>query len=524
MKFGKKRGITFFLIISIMSVLMILIGSLLYFMFNEGKLVSNYIESTVALYIAESGLEQALYEIQADLYKVKKYGWNKMFDESDKGSDIPLQTFDDIAKKIKIEIPGGSLRDVRVSYELFLFMTQKFGKLTIMAEGEYRGTSKKIEITKSFYGLDGHDDGGLVPALWKTLFILNPQYFKHFGLDSDFIVHGERVYMRESTIDLGDQLVDKLCRFIDMGYGLFGGGVDLTDVDVLEGRISKKYKKFEWKKAFGIIPYPYWSPVVEDYKDNIHAGVVIDKIPNLKTDSEYQRVATKKYGDPQKKSVGYEGFSILGQGFAPTTYKNVVEFNGWGSWQNIPTKWYQFWKNPTKADDASTPIELNGIQYVDGDVMVEGYYKGNGAIVSSGNIYISGDLMKWGASPEVRKKSGLALISVNGEVIYKPHHDKDWSRYPAIFKNLNPYMEASITAPQGFRMEGGKGAFVQKLMDLTIKGNLVVNNLDLKKLPYDVKIVEDTDLRDLQEPWKGEDGITHKYFMKETIISWLEYR
>ncbi len=41
----------------------------------------------------------------------------------------------------------------------------------------------------------------------------------------------------------------------------------------------KKYKKFEWKKAFGLIPYPSWTPVVEDYKDNIHAGVVIDKIP-----------------------------------------------------------------------------------------------------------------------------------------------------------------------------------------------------------------------------------------------------
>jgi hypothetical protein len=43
-------------------------------------------------------------------------------------------------------------------------------------------------------------------------------------------------------------------------------------------------------------------------------------------------------------------------------------------------------------DGTTTPIEINGTVYVDGDVVIKGKIKGNGKIVARGNVYVVGDI------------------------------------------------------------------------------------------------------------------------------------
>jgi len=516
----QKRGVAFFVIIGVVLILLIVSGSIIYMMLSQSRLAMNYVDATRALFIAEAGIEQALFELKSDIFHISNRGWLKLFATTNSGTRS-IQTLQEIKERVEQLLPGGTLKDVVVSYELIdSVVNSKFGKLVIRAIAEYRGIRKAVEIKKNLFGINTHGSG-FTPALWKTFFLKNKEYIKHFGIDADFVVYGEKAYMKDSVIELSDELVDKLCKFMDIGFGFWGGGMDLTNVAVLEGNIKKKYFEFELKKWHGI-PYPSWRKTVNQYNDRVMPGKVYDKIPNLHALDTYKKIASKKFDRRHVKTIKYEAFKILGKSIRPTVFKNVVSFYGWGDWRKLKPAWWQFWKNPSKADDASKPIELNGVYFVDGDVYIEGYYRGEGAIVATGNIYIGGDLLKWGGSEEVRRKSALTLIAPNGKVMYVPHHDKDWSRYPKLTRDLDPYIEAAVYSKDGFLIKQNS-SLLEKFINLTIKGNLVVEHLYRKYMSYDVKIVEDKDIQALQKPVPGDEYYDYKVHIPNTIISWRQF-
>jgi hypothetical protein len=75
-----------------------------------------------------------------------------------------------------------------------------------------------------------------------------------------------------------------------------------------------------------------------------------------------------------------------------------------------------------------------------------------------------------------------------GRVIYKPHHDSDWSRMGVThpFRNVTPRLESCIYAQGG--MELDTDSKMAKMINMEIVGNLVTDYFNRTKLPNDVKI------------------------------------
>ncbi|HNY12772.1 MAG TPA: hypothetical protein PKK26_14375, partial [Candidatus Wallbacteria bacterium] len=103
----------------------------------------------------------------------------------------------------------------------------------------------------------------------------------------------------------------------------------------------------------------------------------------------------------ERKYIGEAAWGLLK---AEKSYKNVVwrPFWGWADTADQCEKefpWYDFVKVGKNVFTAATldskfAMHVNGIYFVDGDALVEGFYKGRGAIVATGNIIIAGQILR----------------------------------------------------------------------------------------------------------------------------------
>lgn len=83
-------------------------------------------------------------------------------------------------------------------------------------------------------------------------------------------------------------------------------------------------------------------------------------------------------------------------------FKNVVwrPFWGWGGNADEcpPTAWYNFSFSKNVFEAArqfpDLAINLDGVYFIDGDVLVEGFYRGKGVIVATGNVIVGGTLQR----------------------------------------------------------------------------------------------------------------------------------
>ncbi|MDP7421631.1 MAG: hypothetical protein QGH40_07115, partial [bacterium] len=293
----------------------------------------------------------------------------------------------------------------------------------------------------------------------------------------------------------------------------------------------RRYYKYDPKEIFDIPLIPWWRELgkeEEEYSDKV-IPTKIHQVSNLYSAEDYRTFATKVYEyDECKQNVQYEAFSIAGHDFRKTRFNSVKEFYGYGDWKRLKPKWWQFWKNPTRADATrqKDAIQLNGVTFCDGDVYIEGFYTGYGAIVATGNIYVGGDLMKYGGSEKERENSALSLIALgrdgkNGKVVVKPHHDKEWSRYPVYTRDLTPYIEASIYSKGGIVQD--EDSIFSGFINYTQKGGMVVEELNRKKMTNDVLVVEDKAANDLHSDYNGkgpiETVVTH---FNENIMAWRQ--
>jgi hypothetical protein len=75
-----------------------------------------------------------------------------------------------------------------------------------------------------------------------------------------------------------------------------------------------------------------------------------------------------------------------------------------------------------------------------------------------------------------------------GKIIYKPHHDSDWSRFNLThpFRNLSPRLEGCFHAEGGLELETDSS--MKKLCNMDIVGNLSVDYFDRRRMPNDIRI------------------------------------
>jgi len=152
-------------------------------------------------------------------------------------------------------------------------------------------------------------------------------------------------------------------------------------------------------------------------------------------------------------------------------YKKVVwrPFWGWADSSDQCVKempWYNFStsKNIFEAATQSSKYAINvdGVYFVDGDVLVEGYYKGRGAIVASGNVIVGGQLLRHpddgvfdpgcersfeflrGSNNCLQlialgtKDASASDFGVTGKIIFSPH-PYDQKYYSGLFGGLQSY-------------------------------------------------------------------------------------
>lgn len=532
-----QRGVAMFVVVVLCLILLVLGSSLIWVMVNEAKQSENYVDSTTALFLAEAGVEQALWEFRSDIdgQSAGGLGWYEKVVETD-GFSEKITTFDTFRQDIEGRIPGSRINNIILAVDMpqpiaspngEMDAKQRYGFVTVRSSASYNGVTRTVTVKKPMVA------GIFGPGFDYSFFVREKAYLSHNEL-SDFIIKGDKLFMNHANVEFSDGLVDKFrkkgeLQFMDCGYGLgldvfqnpiqnllgketFSGN-DFTGVKELNGELYRRYYDYEGLKlgSFHGIPYPKWpwkevDEDTEDYSSKVIAKKVED-IPDLFDEDQYRKAAEacgRVYDKPSDfKDVQYEMFSLMGKDFRDTTFSNVKSYNGWGTWKKQKPKWYEFWKNPTKANDSSKPIELNGFEFVDGDVYIEGYYKGKGVIVATGNIYVGGDLVKWtptdpGTSEkeieEASKKSSIQLIALASKpgktgVVYKPHHDKDWSRYPKLTRDLDPIIQAYIYSKKGIKME--TDSVMENLTDLTIEGNLTCDEIDWRNRVHDVTIQPD---------------------------------
>lgn len=199
-------------------------------------------------------------------------------------------------------------------------------------------------------------------------------------------------------------------------------------------------------------------------------------------------------------------------------YTNVCWFWGWAdSYKDEPSdSWWKFWKWGTRnafeaaRRDPQHAINVNGSYFVDGNVYIEGYYRGRGAIVATGNIIIGGALMRHPDDGMITTSAAdwlsegpnnmLQLIALGtrpgdgdkptGKIIYSPH------KYPgrmfetgifgSIFKDSKQIrVDANLWAKNGVTVETSDrdnadswSIWGEEDSVITVNGNVICDNLE----------------------------------------------
>ncbi len=246
----------------------------------------------------------------------------------------------------------------------------------------------------------------------------------------------------------------------DESYDFSTSTNNIVPADIIgnNGQLTYLYDENTYKaiaKRHNVI-----NETVDFTKDNSLKG---EKIPHLFTPT-----INNQFFENKKFSGDVAFFSTEKE------YKKVVwrPFWGWADSSDQCVKelpWYNFStsKNIFEAATQSSryAINIDGVYFIDGDVLIEGYYKGRGAIVASGNIIIGGQILRHpddeifepGAERKYDILRGsnncLQLIAlgtkdktasefgVTGKIIFSPH-PYDQKYYSGVFSGLQSYFSA----------------------------------------------------------------------------------
>ncbi len=267
--------------------------------------------------------------------------------------------------------------------------------------------------------------------------------------------------------------------------------------------------------------YCSWVDTSIDYPENTVEG--------LMSPEAYRRAA--RVYKVATQDITFYTQHWTGWGKTSVTYHNVVYYCGWGKWQDVASYsllgWFKrLFKKPTRYDDSlmnpynpRKVIQLSGIHYIDGNVLIEGFYRGSGTIVAAGDIYIGGKLLKHpvdkdGLDPKNTNKLQLIALGIKpgskGKIILQLHPDISWKDWSVVDTLLGRYMypdnvieiDAYMFAPNGFEVEPFYKWWFGKVMPdkersgVVIKGNLVCYNWDRQKAYDNIVIIEDRDVKE----------------------------
>ena len=527
----KKRGLALFFTICTIGVVCLIVYGMMHFMRGEVHLSENYVDGTIALLLAESGVEECLFSIKSQMTSKDNVIY-KLITTQDSGViEVDLTRLaKGEGKKIEPIMKGGDIK-ASVTWELNTKTTQELsnkgvprdlareGTITINCMGVYNNTKKQVEVKKKIKavllkgGINSNSVGMIAPGHG---FYLNEATRDSFKIDTfdfwdpwEFIVKGGKTYMKDGVVvDLPKWLMLTAMKkemehpWLDMGMGWTGwtGGANFTETEIEYSNDPVTRQYYKWQ---GVFSYPWWEKCsselyhsntkkVEEYTEKqvqAYPASVYKSIANRVIDPEDNPTSGKYFQDV----TFVEAFERN-----KVTYSKVLPLYGWGDWRNVSNKYNKYFGNPNKAHDTSHAVEINGITYVKGDVFLEGWVKGQGLLVVEGNVYIGGDVL---TLPDDKGcQSCLGVIALRnetdtsddeprtGKIIYEPHHDSDWSRFGLTtpFRNLSPRLEGSFHAQGG--MELKTDSSMKKLCNMDIVGNLSVDRFDRRKMPNDVRI------------------------------------
>ena len=526
---NKKRGLALFFTICTIGIVSLIVFGMMHFMRGEVHLSENYVDATIALLLAESGVEESVFTIKSQM-SFKDSPIYKMITNQESGTlEVDLTRLAKGEGTVEPIMPGGDIRanidwklDARSSTTPSGYVIPKEllreGTLTINSMGMFNNTRKQVEVKKKIKAvllkgaMNSNSVGMVAPGHSFYINEATDDSFKIATFDFwdpwEFIIKGGKTFMKDGVVvDLPKWLMLTSMKkemehpWLDLGMGWTGwtGGANFseTEIEYENDPVTRGY--YKWK---GIFSYPWWEKCTDELYHS-----------NTKKVNEYSVKQTKTYSADVYKKLANRVIDpsenpTMGKYFKDVTYVEALERNqvtyskvlplcGWGDWRNVSSK-YNMFGNPNKAHDTSRAVEVNGVTYVKGDVYLEGWVKGQGLLVVEGNIYIGGDVLT--LDDDEGRQSCLGLIALRdpednsddeprtGRVIYEPHHDKDWSRYAFTtpFRNLSPRIEASIHAEGG--MELKTDSSMKKLCNMDIVGNLSVGRFDRRKMPNDVRI------------------------------------
>lgn len=527
---NRKRGIALFFTICTIGLVSLIVWGMMHFMHGEVHLSENYVDSTIALLLAESGVEETLFSLKGQI-NTKDSELYKMITTLDTGTiEVDLTRLAKGDGKVEPIMAGGDIKatlkwelDEKASAELAASGVSRDlareGTITIDSMGTFNATKKQVEVKKKVKavllkgGIHSNSIGMIAPNHGLYLNEAAEESFKIQTFDFwdpwEFIVKGGKMYMKDGeNVDLPKWLMLSDMKnelehpWLDMGMGWTGwtGGANFseTEIEYSGDPVTREYYKWQ-----GVTSWPWWEQCsselyhsktkkVEEYSEKevqSYPAEVYKKLANRVIDPE-DNPTTGKYFQDVTFDDAFERNHV--------TYSHVLPLYGWGDWRNVSNKYNKWFGNPNKAHDTSHAVELNGITYVKGDVFLEGWVKGQGLLVVEGNVYIGGDVLTLPDDKGCESCLGVIVLRAEGDdsteeprtgkIIYEPHHDSDWCRFGLTtpFRNLSPRLEGSFHAEGG--MELKTDSSMKKLCNMDIVGNLSVDYFDRRKMPNDVRI------------------------------------
>lgn len=527
----RRTGLALFFTLATIVVVSIIVYGMVFFMRGEVHLTENYVDSTIALLLAESGVEEATYIIKTQGNNPKSPLYEMVTKKSEETVDLDLSSLEGKNSNIPPLVDGGKVK-ARVTWKHDPEATKELvnqglpadvarqGYIQIDSRGTFHNTSRQVQVKKVLKAtlvqspFPGNSIGMIAPehGLYfnkshRDSFKINPtDFWDPWGLS----VKGGKVFMRDGAkIDLPKWLI--LAKFrnelehpwLDMGIGWNGynGGTDLTGASEIEysnNPINRNY--YKW---MGLFNWPWWVRTDNElYNSNTKKVENYDaKKINLYPTEVYRRLANRlvdPVANPQHAKYFQDVNFQEAFGRNQVTYRNVIPLFGWGDWRKVANKYNRYLGNPTRAHDTSHAVEINGVTFIKGDVYIEGWVKGKGLLVVEGDVYVGGDILT--LPDDNGGKSAVGIIALrdprdtavespkSGRIIYKPHHDSDWSRLGIThpFRNLSPRLEGCFHAQGGLELDTDSS--LKKMINMEIVGNLSMDYFDRRRMPNDIMI------------------------------------